>query len=150
MVGGVVGYGEELTDRGDVRLPACPVESFGDVEDDIGTEQREPGREPAVGLEAMDLPYGAERPLHRIDGCGLIPLSVQVGLVEVGAKASTRRFVGWRGFGDRPGWVSRRRGFEIKGESDPNCQRLPLQRPSSRDEPDVHVSKRNRKSLMAH
>ncbi len=135
-VRGVAGHAEELADGRDVRLAVGAVESFGDVEDEVGPEQREPRGEAGVGLEAVDLADRAERPLHRIDGGGLVPLGVEIWLMEVGAEGPTGRLVGRRGFGVRPGWTSRRRGFEIEGESDPNCQRLPLQkRPSARDEP---------------
>ena len=133
---GVAGHAEELADCRNVRLAVRPVEPFGDVEDEVGPEQGQPRGEAGVGLETINLAHGAERPLHRIDGGGLVPLGVQVGLMEVGSEGPTGRLVGRRGFGFRPGWTSRRRWFEIKGESDPNCQRIPLQkRPSARDEP---------------
>jgi hypothetical protein len=77
-----------------------------------------------IGLEPIDLTDRAERPLHRIDGGGLIPLGVEIWLREVGSESPTGRLVGRRRVGVRPGWVSRRLGFEIKGESDPNCQTL--------------------------
>jgi hypothetical protein len=132
-VRGVARHAEELADGRDVRLSVGAVESFGDVEDEIGPEQRELGRKAGVGLEAVDLADRPQRPLHRINGGWLVPLRVQVGLLKVWSEGPTGRLVGRRGFGFRPGWTSRRRWFEIEGESDPNCQRLPLQkRPSAK------------------
>ncbi len=119
----MAGHAEELADCRDVRLAIRPIEPFGDVEHEVGAEQRESGREAGVGLEAIDLTHGAQRPLHRIDGGGLIPLGVQVWLRKVWSESPTGRLVGRGGVGVRPGWSSRRRRFEIKGESYPNCQR---------------------------
>ena len=119
----MAGHAEELADCRNVRLAIRAVESFGDVEHEVGAEQGEPRRKAGVGLEAINLTDGAQRPLHRIYGGGLIPLGVQVWLRKVWSESPTGRLVGRGGFGFRPGWSSRRRRFEIKGESDPNCQR---------------------------
>src|SRR5687768_12366677 len=116
-------HAEELADCRNVRLAIRPVEPFGDVEHEVGAEQRESGREAGVRLETIDLADSAQCPLHRIYGGGLIPLGVQVWLRKVGSESPTGRLVGRGGFGVRPGWSSRRRRFEIEGESDPNCQR---------------------------
>src|SRR5215204_5981785 len=129
-------HAEELADSWHMRFAVRAVQPLGNVEDKVWAEQSQPRRKAGVCLETIDLTDGAERPLHRIDCGGLIPLGVQVWLLEVWSECPTRRLVGRRGFGVRPGWTSRRRRFEIKGESDPNCQMIPLQkRPSARDEP---------------
>ena len=96
MSGSEAWYGnpEELADCGNVGFAARAVEAFGDVEDEVGTEQREPSGEAAVGLEAVDLAYRAERPLHRIDGGGLVPLGVEIWLREIGSEGPTGRLVG--------------------------------------------------------
>jgi hypothetical protein len=132
----MAGDSQELADGRDVRLAVGAIEAFRDVEHKVGPEQSEAGREAAVGLEPMDLADSTESALHRIDGGGLIPLGVKVRLMEICSESPVVASGRGRGFGVRPGWVSRRRWFEIEGESYPNCQRLPLQkRPSARDEP---------------
>ena len=88
-VGGVVGDAEELADRGDVPLAVRAVEALGDVEDEVRPDQREPRGEAVVGLEPVDLADGAERALHRIDGGGLVPLGVEIGLREIVAERPT-------------------------------------------------------------
>jgi len=90
----VIRHPEELADCRNVGFAARSVEAFGDVEDEVGTEQREPSGKAAVGLEAVDLAYGAERPLDRIDGGGLIPLGVEIWLREIGSEGPTGRLVG--------------------------------------------------------
>src|SRR5688572_29023163 len=74
---------EKLADCGNVRLAVRTVEAFSNVEDEVGTEQRETRGEAGVGLEAIDLANRAQGSLHRIDGGGLIPFGIQVGLLEV-------------------------------------------------------------------
>jgi len=91
---GVIRDPQELADCRNVSFAARSVEAFGDVEDEVGTEQREPSGKAAVGLEAVDLTYRAERPLHRIDGGGLVPLGVEVWLREIGSEGPTGRLVG--------------------------------------------------------
>jgi len=134
-IGGVIRDAEELADGGDVALAVRAVEALGDVEDEVGTDQREPRGEALVGLEPEDLAHRPEGGLDRVDGGGLVPLGVEIGLSEIVAKGSRGDVVGERGGGGvRPGWVSRRLGFEIEGESYPNCQRRPLQkRPSAKE-----------------
>ena len=47
---------EELADGRDVTLAVGAVETFGDVEDEVRPDEREPRRESCVGLEAVNLP----------------------------------------------------------------------------------------------
>ena len=42
----------------------------------------------------IDLAHGAEGALHRIDGGGLVPLGVEIGLSKVVAQRARRRLVG--------------------------------------------------------
>jgi hypothetical protein len=125
-VGCMVRNPKELADCRDVGLAARPIESLGDIEDEVGTQQRETSGEAAVGFEPIYLAHSTERSLHRVDGGRLVPLGVQVWLREVGSEGPTGRLVGLRGVGVRPGSLSRRLGFEIEGESDPNCQMSPF------------------------
>ena len=62
-----------------------------------GRMQREPRGEAGVGLEPVDLADGAERALHRIDGGGLVPLGVEIGLREIVAERPTVGIVRRRG-----------------------------------------------------
>src|SRR4029450_2106577 len=50
-VGRVTGDAEELADRGDVALAVRTVEALGDVEDEVGSDQREPRGKALVRLE---------------------------------------------------------------------------------------------------
>jgi hypothetical protein len=121
----VTGNAEELADGGDVPLAVRPVQSLGDVEDEVRLDEREPSGEAGVGLEPIDLAYGPERALHRIDGRGLVPLGVEIGLRKVVAERPTVGIVRGGGVGRGPGCgIRRRTGLEIEGESDPNCQRI--------------------------
>src|SRR3954463_5808754 len=79
----MAGDSQELADRRDVRLAVGAIEAFRDVEHEVGPQQSQSGREAAVGLEPMDLAHGAESALHRIDRGGLVPLGVQVRLMEI-------------------------------------------------------------------
>jgi hypothetical protein len=68
---------------------------------------------------------GTERALHRIDGGGLVPLGVEIGLRKVVAESPTVGIVRRGGVGRGPGCgIRRRTGLEIKGESYPNCQAI--------------------------
>jgi hypothetical protein len=125
-VGGVARDAEELADGRDVSLAVRPVEALGDVEDEVRLNERQPRGEARVGLEAVDLAHGPQRALHRIDGGGLVPLGVEIGLGKIVAEAPTVGLVRGGGVVHGPGcWFRRRIGLEIEGESDPNCQRCP-------------------------
>src|SRR4029453_15552105 len=136
-VRGVAGHAEELADRRDVSLAIGAPEALRDVAREGGGEEGEARGKALVGLEPVDLTDGGERGLDGVDGGGLVPLGVEIGLRKIATQRAHAGFVGRRGGGGiRPGWVSRRLGLEIEGESYPNCQRHPLQkRPSARDEP---------------
>ena len=104
-VGGVARDAEELADGRDVSLAVRAVEPLGDVEHEVGLDQREPRGEAGVGLEPVDLADGAERALHRIDGGGLVPLGVEIGLGKVVAERPTVGIVRGGGVGRGPGCV---------------------------------------------
>ena len=57
----------------------------------------------AVGLEADHLADGAERALDGVDGGGLVPLGVEIGLREIVAERPTVGIVGGGGVGRGPG-----------------------------------------------
>jgi hypothetical protein len=130
-VGRVVRDAVELADGRDVALTVGTVEPFGDVEDEVGACGGEPGGERLRGFQADDLAYRGERALDRVDGAGLVPLGVEIGLRKVGTKATVGGdAVGVRlgkRLGGGPGCVSRRIRFEVLGKSDTNCQRRLLQ-----------------------
>jgi hypothetical protein len=69
--------------------------------------------------------------LHRVDGAGLIPLGVEIGLRKVGTKTAVggdAAGVGLgKGLGGGPGCVSRRIRFQLIGQSDTNRLRRLLQ-----------------------
>jgi hypothetical protein len=90
----MIGNAQELADGGNVGFATRAVETFRDVEDEVGTQEGKPRRKMTVGFETIDLADSAECPLHRIDGCGLVPLGVQVWLREVGSEGPTGRLVG--------------------------------------------------------
>ena len=125
-VGRVARNAEELADGRDMPLAVRPVEPFGDVEHEVRLDQGEARGKAGVGLEPVDLADGAERALHRIDGGGLVPLGVEIGLRKVVAERPTVGIIQGGGVGRGPGCGFRRRtGLEIEGESDPNCQGCP-------------------------
>ena len=114
-VRGVAGHAEELADGRDVPLAVRAVEALGDVEHEVGPEQREPRGEAVVGLEAVDLADGAERALHRIDGGGLVPLGVEIGLREIVAERATVGIVGrGGGVGSAPAGLAGASGLRLK------------------------------------
>jgi hypothetical protein len=82
----VVRDAEELADGRDVPLAIGSVQALGDVEDEVGTGQCQARGEALIGLEPVHLAHRTERALHRIDGGGLVPLGVEIRLVELVAE----------------------------------------------------------------
>src|SRR6185312_1086905 len=116
---------EELADGRDVSLAVGPVETLGDVEHEVGLDEREPRGEAGVGLEPIHLADAPERTLHRINGGGLVPLGVEIGLRQVVAESPTIGIVRGGGVRRGPGCgIRRRTGLEIEGKSYPNCQAI--------------------------
>ena len=91
----------------------------------------------ALASRRYDLADGAERALHRIDGGGLVPLGVEIGLRKIVAERPTVGIVGGGGVGRGPGVVSPvRSGLRLKASPIRTAKGAPLQkRPSTRDEP---------------
>ena len=123
-VGGVVGDAEELADGRDVPLAVRAVEPLGDVEHEVGAGRAEPLGEGRVGLEADDFAEWWRAPLDGVDGAGLVPLGVEIGLLEVVAQHALRRWecrdvlVGIGDYGGgrvRPGDWCRCLWLEIEG-----------------------------------
>jgi hypothetical protein len=126
-VGGVAGDTIELADGRDVTLAVHAVEPFGDVEDEVGAGGAELLGERLVVFEADHFAEGGEGGGHRIDGGGLIPFGVEVGLGEIGAESAG---VDGGGIGSCPGHGGRRIGFEIVRESYPYSQKILVQKRS--------------------
>jgi len=80
----------ELADRRDVSFAVRPVEPFGDVEDEVGPGGVQPLREVLIGLQPDDLAQRGKRALDPIDRLGLIPLRVEIGLIELGMQSAAR------------------------------------------------------------
>jgi hypothetical protein len=134
---GVVRNAEELADRGDVAFTVRAVKPLGDVEDEIRPGGEELRGERLVRLEADHLAERRERALDGVDGAGLIPLGVEIGLREIGAEGAEGLVEIGGGLEARSGIRGRSCWFEIEGESYPNSQvdLLLQKRPSARDEP---------------
>jgi hypothetical protein len=92
-IGGRVGNVEELADGRDVTLPVPAVEAFRDVEDEIGSSVGEPSGEADIRLEADHLAQRTQGALHGINRGRLVPLAVEIGLLEVEAQRPTGRVV---------------------------------------------------------
>ena len=90
-VGGVVRDAEELADGRDVSLAVGAVEPLGDVEHEVGPGGTELLREALVRLEKHHLSHGGERRGDRVDGALLIPLGIEIGLLQVVAQHTLRR-----------------------------------------------------------
>jgi len=92
-VRGVIRDAEELADGRHMSLTTGAVETFRDVEDEVRPQECQASREAVIGLQAVHLTHSAERSLHRIDGCGLIPLGIEIWLRKVGSECPTGRLV---------------------------------------------------------
>ena len=88
-VGRVTGNPVELADGGDMAFAIRPIQAFGDVEDEIGPLRLQPFRERLVGLEPDHLTNRRQRSGDSLDRLGLIPLRVQIRLVQLRMQCTT-------------------------------------------------------------
>src|ERR1041385_6453970 len=108
-------------------LSRFAIEPLGDVEHEIGLRVQQRAREVARGREADHLTHSLERGGDGLDGLGLVPLGVEIGLAEVGAKGPTRGDAVERGDGGIAGFLRRRqRRLLIEGEPYSNRQLVSL------------------------
>jgi hypothetical protein len=98
-----------------VRFSAYPEESFGHIEDEVGSAFHEPPGKIGDGFQANDLAQWMKRPLDCVDGGRFVPLGVEIGLLEIVPKGSAVGTCGNGGVDACPGSSSRRQRLEVEG-----------------------------------
>jgi hypothetical protein len=107
-----------------MALAICPIQSFGDVEDEIGLGSPEAYGEVLDRFKPDHLAQWAQCLLDGVDGLGFVPFGVEVGLREIVTEVPGG--TGSGGDSTSPGALGRSLWSEIEGESYANCQTCPL------------------------